>query len=145
MICSPVEIRIDYMRSWFIIDFMSILPIDIGIKLFYHTSGFSNFSGIKLIKLNRMSRMIKLLRLNRVMVYLKGWEDYFHIRVNTLTHIFQIIGKIFGLLLVCHITGCLQYLVPRLLEFPEDSWVAIRGINRTDVHFLRKYSWSLFK
>lgn len=32
------------------------------------------------------------------------------------------------MLLLSHWNGCVQFLVPYLLEFPENSWVVINGL-----------------
>ncbi|XP_013777279.1 potassium/sodium hyperpolarization-activated cyclic nucleotide-gated channel 2-like [Limulus polyphemus] len=59
----------------------------------------------------------------------------------------SIFMKIFNLicmmLLIGHWSGCLQFLVPMLQEFPSNSWVAINELQ--DVYWFEQYSWALFK
>ena len=40
----------------------------------------------------------------------------------------RILKLIGSMLLLSHWNGCVQFLVPYLLEFPENSWVVINGL-----------------
>ena len=45
------------------------------------------------------------------------------------------IGKLIGcMLLLSHWNGCVQFLVPYLLEFPDNSWVVINGLQVVIIH-----------
>ena len=40
----------------------------------------------------------------------------------------RIVKLIGSMLLLSHWNGCVQFLVPYLLEFPDNSWVVINGL-----------------
>ena len=54
------------------------------------------------------------------------------------------ISNLIGLtFLLAHWNGCLQYLVPTLQGYPENSWVTKRGIQHDD--WFRQYTLSIFR
>ena len=55
----------------------------------------------------------------------------------------KIINLICMMLLIGHWSGCLQFLVPMLQGFPNNSWVAINDLTKKD--WFEQYSWALFK
>ncbi|XKL68578.1 hypothetical protein PGB90_004069 [Kerria lacca] len=55
----------------------------------------------------------------------------------------RIFNLICMMLLIGHWSGCLQFLVPMLQGFPENSWVAINELQ--DANWVEQYSWALFK
>ena len=74
------DIARNYLRGWFIIDFLSILPIDIVTSLFLPYSGLmqneSFTKDLKAIKLIRLFRLLKLLRVVRSSRIIKRWESH---------------------------------------------------------------------
>lgn len=55
----------------------------------------------------------------------------------------KIINLICMMLLIGHWSGCLQFLVPMLQGFPNNSWVTINDLAKKD--WFEQYSWALFK
>ena len=50
----------------------------------------------------------------------------------------RILKLIGSMLLLSHWNGCVQFLVPYLLEFPENSWVVINGLKVAAIKFLHE-------
>ena len=48
--------------------------------------------------------------------------------LNVTRSVIRFINLISLMLLVAHWNGCMQYLVPVLNDFPDDSWVTIHGL-----------------
>jgi hyperpolarization activated cyclic nucleotide-gated potassium channel 2 len=55
----------------------------------------------------------------------------------------RIFNLVCVMLLIGHWSGCLQFLVPMLQGFPNNSWVAINELQ--EAHWVEQYSWALFK
>ncbi|XP_075265969.1 potassium/sodium hyperpolarization-activated cyclic nucleotide-gated channel 3-like, partial [Convolutriloba macropyga] len=47
------------------------------------------------------------------------------------------------MVIISHWNGCLMFLLPRLYEFPHDSWVAVDKLTGKD--WTEQYSWALFR
>lgn len=99
-----------------------------------------------------MLSLLRLLRISRLIRYVHQWEEvsksdvYTNIpnrmQTGVLFIVLQIVNiqydlavaavRIFNLvclmLLIGHWNGCLQYLVPMLYDFPEDSWVVVDNL-----------------
>lgn len=57
----------------------------------------------------------------------------------------RILKLIGSMLLLSHWNGCVQFLVPYLLEFPENSWVVINGLKVATIKFLHNTSRTITK
>ncbi|XP_076317270.1 potassium/sodium hyperpolarization-activated cyclic nucleotide-gated channel 2-like isoform X3 [Tachypleus tridentatus] len=66
-----------------------------------------------------------------------------HYFLNMASVFMKIFNLICMMLLIGHWSGCLQFLVPMLQEFPSNSWVAINELQ--NVFWFEQYSWALFK
>ncbi|CAK9299985.1 unnamed protein product [Gordionus sp. m RMFG-2023] len=74
--------------------------------------------------------------------YIKSWFilDFF---LNLATVFIRIFNLVSIMLLVGHWSGCLQFLVPQMQNFPHDCWIVIANIENSD--WFEQYSWSFFK
>ncbi|XP_033634131.1 potassium/sodium hyperpolarization-activated cyclic nucleotide-gated channel 2-like [Asterias rubens] len=143
VILKPKKIAIHYLKTWFIIDFISSIPMDC---IFMAVNGGSSGNhlyevskALRVLRLAKLLSLVRLLRLSRLMRFVRQWEQVFDvagavIRIGNLICIMLLIG---------HWNGCLQFLVPMLQEFPQDSWVSIN--NLVDAHWWEQYTWALFK
>lgn len=54
--------------------------------------------------------------------------------------------KLIGcMLLLSHWNGCVQFLIPYLLEFPDNSWVVINGLKVAAITFFHNPSRTITK
>ncbi|XP_048825401.1 potassium/sodium hyperpolarization-activated cyclic nucleotide-gated channel 3-like [Brienomyrus brachyistius] len=146
IILDPQHIKIKYLRSWFIVDFISSIPVDY-IFLIVETRIDSDFyktaRALRIVRFTKILSLLRLLRLSRLIRYLHQWEEIFHMTYDLASAMVRIVNLIGMMLLLCHWDGCLQFLVPMLQEFPADCWVSKnKMVNDT---WGQQYSYALFK
>uniref|UniRef100_A0A1I8IEK9 Cyclic nucleotide-binding domain-containing protein n=1 Tax=Macrostomum lignano TaxID=282301 RepID=A0A1I8IEK9_9PLAT len=95
IILDPRQIARYYVRSWFLLDLVSSIPMD---YIFLALNQRSNVTqlvhagrALKILRLAKLLSLLRLLRLSRLVRYVSQWEEF---------------------------------LVPAIQDFPKDSWVA---------------------
>lgn len=146
IILDPQQIKIKYLRSWFVVDFISSIPVDY-IFLIVETRIDSDFyktaRALRIVRFTKILSLLRLLRLSRLIRYIHQWEEIFHMTYDLASAMVRIVNLIGMMLLLCHWDGCLQFLVPMLQDFPADCWVAKnKMVNDT---WGQQYSYALFK
>lgn len=119
---SRTLIAKSYIKSWFLLDLISCLPLDYVFSSQKQTTIFNKF--LRILKVTRMYRIIKILRLLKLMRFFRSQF------VQTLSHdqFFQSrIKRTFTFLVaICffvHITGCIWFYVSSADELNENSWM----------------------
>ncbi|XP_077481072.1 potassium/sodium hyperpolarization-activated cyclic nucleotide-gated channel 4 isoform X1 [Stigmatopora argus] len=146
IILDPRQIKIKYLRSWFVVDFISSIPVDY-IFLIVETRIDSDFyktaRALRIVRFTKILSLLRLLRLSRLIRYIHQWEEIFHMTYDLASAMVRIVNLIGMMLLLCHWDGCLQFLVPMLQDFPADCWVSKnKMVNDT---WGQQYSYALFK
>uniref|UniRef100_A0A8C1NLW6 Hyperpolarization activated cyclic nucleotide-gated potassium channel 4 n=1 Tax=Cyprinus carpio TaxID=7962 RepID=A0A8C1NLW6_CYPCA len=146
IILDPQRIKIKYLRSWFVVDFISSIPVDY-IFLIVETRIDSDFyktaRALRIVRFAKILSLLRLLRLSRLIRYIHQWEEIFHMTYDLASAMVRIVNLIGMMLLLCHWDGCLQFLVPMLQDFPADCWVSKnKMVNDT---WGQQYSYALFK
>ncbi|XP_064786757.1 potassium/sodium hyperpolarization-activated cyclic nucleotide-gated channel 1-like [Oncorhynchus masou masou] len=146
IILDPQTIKIKYLKSWFMVDFISSIPVDY-IFLIVETRIDSDFyktaRALRIVRFTKILSLLRLLRLSRLIRYIHQWEEVFHMTYDLASAMVRIVNLIAMMLLLCHWDGCLQFLVPMLQEFPSDCWVTRnKMVNDT---WGQQYSYALFK
>ncbi|XP_061891739.1 potassium/sodium hyperpolarization-activated cyclic nucleotide-gated channel 3-like isoform X1 [Entelurus aequoreus] len=146
IILDPRQIKIKYLKSWFVVDFISSIPVDY-IFLIVETRIDSDFyktaRALRIVRFTKILSLLRLLRLSRLIRYIHQWEEVFHMTYDLASAMVRIMNLIGMMLLLCHWDGCLQFLVPMLQEFPPDCWVTRnKMVNDT---WGQQYSYALFK
>ncbi|XP_031704344.1 potassium/sodium hyperpolarization-activated cyclic nucleotide-gated channel 1 [Anarrhichthys ocellatus] len=146
IILDPQQIKIKYLRSWFVVDFISSIPVDY-IFLIVETRIDSDFyktaRALRIVRFTKILSLLRLLRLSRLIRYIHQWEEIFHMTYDLASAMVRIVNLIGMMLLLCHWDGCLQFLVPMLQDFPVDCWVSKnKMVNDT---WGQQYSYALFK
>ncbi|XP_038825662.1 potassium/sodium hyperpolarization-activated cyclic nucleotide-gated channel 4 [Salvelinus namaycush] len=146
IILDPQQIKIKYLRSWFVVDFISSIPVDY-IFLIVETRIDSDFyktaRALRIVRFTKILSLLRLLRLSRLIRYIHQWEEIFHMTYDLASAMVRIVNLIGMMLLLCHWDGCLQFLVPMLQDFPQDCWVSKnKMVNDT---WGQQYSYALFK
>nr|XP_046207572.1 potassium/sodium hyperpolarization-activated cyclic nucleotide-gated channel 3-like [Oncorhynchus gorbuscha] len=146
IILDPQTIKIKYLKSWFMVDFISSIPVDY-IFLIVETRIDSDFyktaRALRIVRFTKILSLLRLLRLSRLIRYIHQWEEIFHMTYDLASAMVRIVNLIAMMLLLCHWDGCLQFLVPMLQEFPSDCWVTRnKMVNDT---WGQQYSYALFK
>ncbi|XP_076590219.1 potassium/sodium hyperpolarization-activated cyclic nucleotide-gated channel 3-like [Chaetodon auriga] len=146
IILDPQQIKIKYLKSWFVVDFISSIPVDY-IFLIVETRINSDFyktaRALRIVRFTKILSLLRLLRLSRLIRYIHQWEEVFHMTYDLASAMVRIMNLIGMMLLLCHWDGCLQFLVPMLQDFPPDCWVTRnKMVNDT---WGQQYSYALFK
>ncbi|XP_071548497.1 potassium/sodium hyperpolarization-activated cyclic nucleotide-gated channel 3 isoform X21 [Panulirus ornatus] len=146
VILDPKLIARHYLKTWFLLDLISSVPLDY-IFLIFNKDFNESFQilqagrALRILRLAKLLSLVRLLRLSRLVRYVSQWEEvYFLNMASVFMRIFNLISM---MLLIGHWSGCLQFLVPMLQGFPSNSWVAINELQ--DSFWLEQYSWALFK
>ncbi|XP_065202257.1 potassium/sodium hyperpolarization-activated cyclic nucleotide-gated channel 3 isoform X2 [Planococcus citri] len=146
VILDPKIIAKNYLRTWFFLDLISSIPLDYIFLIFNQDFG-ESFQilhagrALRILRLAKLLSLVRLLRLSRLVRYVSQWEEVYFL--NMASVFMRIFNLICMMLLIGHWSGCLQFLVPMLQGFPENSWVAINELQ--DAYWLEQYSWALFK
>ncbi|KAM9755032.1 potassium/sodium hyperpolarization-activated cyclic nucleotide-gated channel 3 [Menidia menidia] len=146
IILDPQQIKIKYLKTWFVVDFISSIPVDY-IFLIVETRIDSDFyktaRALRIVRFTKILSLLRLLRLSRLIRYIHQWEEVFHMTYDLASAMVRIMNLIGMMLLLCHWDGCLQFLVPMLQDFPADCWVTRnKMVNDT---WGQQYSYALFK
>lgn len=87
IILEPRLIAKNYIKTWFIIDLISSLPIDYLFLFFDQGENSGGYSiartgrAIKVLRLVKLLSLLRLLRLSRLVRYIHQWEEVcIHIR-----------------------------------------------------------------
>ncbi|XP_071760167.1 hyperpolarization activated cyclic nucleotide-gated potassium channel 5 [Centroberyx gerrardi] len=142
------QIRVSYLRSWFIPDVIAAFPI--GYILFFADLQYHNDDNPS--KTNRMMRilmfvrilsLIRLVRVSRLVRFFNEVEKVSNANLEVVRLFFRILSLFMMIFLLCHWNGCIQYFVPMLEEFPSDCWVRKENLMNATVSV--KYSWGVFR
>jgi hypothetical protein len=140
----------NYLKSWFIIDLISVFPINIitdGIGC-NTQSKFNKLAKVirmprlyRLFKLTKLFRMLKIMRegkVNRITQYLL---DKFKVDNN----IERFIIFIFLFLMLNHLSACFWFLIAKLDDFNPDTWVCRLGYIDESLYdlYLLSFYWTL--
>jgi hyperpolarization activated cyclic nucleotide-gated potassium channel 2 len=156
IVMSHKLVVINYLTGYFLIDFLSSFPLDPLLDAMASDSEQTTTSSsasevtratktLKMLKLLRMAKLFRLMRLSRVFRYFKMglmyMEEKLHVRVSD--GFTKLIKLMTGVLLVCHWIGSFNFMIARLADFPEDSWVVFADLQ--DETPSVQWQWSFFK
>ncbi|KAJ7308475.1 hypothetical protein JRQ81_009026 [Phrynocephalus forsythii] len=139
IILDPERIKKKYLKTWFVVDFVSSIPVDyifLIVEKGIDSEVYKTARALRIVRFTKILSLLRLLRLSRLIRYIHQWEEIFHMTYDLASAVMRIINLIGMMLLLCHWDGCLQFLVPMLQDFPRDCWVSINGM---------LYSFALFK
>ncbi|KAG7498433.1 potassium/sodium hyperpolarization-activated cyclic nucleotide-gated channel 1-like [Solea senegalensis] len=146
IILDPKVIKMNYLKSWFAVDFLSSIPVDyifLIVEKGFDSEVYKTARALRIVRFTKILSLLRLLRLSRLIRYIHQWEEIFHMTYDLASAVVRIFNLIGMMLLLCHWDGCLQYLVPLLQDFPPDCWVSLNGM--VNVSWGKQYSYALFK
>jgi hypothetical protein len=114
MIRSHTALAANYLRGWFPLDLISVLPIDIVVVASPNVIPEGNSSLVRTIRLLRVMRLFKLIRVLRASRIIQRWEN----NVALSTSARSIVAAWLGFIVVVHWLACFWALVPQLVN----SW-----------------------
>ncbi|XP_059998289.1 potassium/sodium hyperpolarization-activated cyclic nucleotide-gated channel 3 [Lagenorhynchus albirostris] len=148
ILLAPRAIRTRYLRTWFLVDLISSIPVDyiflvVELEPRLDTEVYKTARALRIVRFTKILSLLRLLRLSRLIRYIHQWEEIFHMTYDLASAVVRIFNLIGMMLLLCHWDGCLQFLVPMLQDFPPDCWVSINHM--VNYSWGRQYSHALFK
>ncbi|XP_035238790.1 potassium/sodium hyperpolarization-activated cyclic nucleotide-gated channel 3-like [Anguilla anguilla] len=148
ILLDPRAIRQRYLKSWFLVDFVSSIPVDyiflmVDLEARIDSEVYRTARALRIVRFTKILSLLRLLRLSRLIRYIHQWEEIFHMTYDLASAMVRIVNLIGMMLLLCHWDGCLQFLVPMLQEFPADCWVSKN--NMVNDTWGVQYSYALFK
>uniref|UniRef100_UPI0037E82EF2 potassium/sodium hyperpolarization-activated cyclic nucleotide-gated channel 2 n=1 Tax=Semicossyphus pulcher TaxID=241346 RepID=UPI0037E82EF2 len=145
ILLDPRAIRQNYLKSWFLVDFVSSIPVDYIFLMVdsLDSEVYRTARALRIVRFTKILSLLRLLRLSRLIRYIHQWEEIFHMTYDLASAMVRIVNLIGMMLLLCHWDGCLQFLVPMLQDFPPDCWVS-KNLMVNDTWGIQ-YSYALFK
>nr|XP_061814056.1 potassium/sodium hyperpolarization-activated cyclic nucleotide-gated channel 3-like [Nerophis lumbriciformis] len=145
ILLDPRAIRHKYLKSWFLVDFVSSIPVDYIFLMVdsLDSEVYRTARALRIVRFTKILSLLRLLRLSRLIRYIHQWEEIFHMTYDLASAMVRIVNLIGMMLLLCHWDGCLQFLVPMLQDFPPDCWVS-KNLMVNDTWGIQ-YSYALFK
>ncbi|XP_068426215.1 potassium/sodium hyperpolarization-activated cyclic nucleotide-gated channel 2 [Clinocottus analis] len=145
ILLDPRAIRQKYLKNWFLVDFVSSIPVDYIFLMVdsLDTEVYRTARALRIVRFTKILSLLRLLRLSRLIRYIHQWEEIFHMTYDLASAMVRIVNLIGMMLLLCHWDGCLQFLVPMLQDFPPDCWVS-KNLMVNDTWGVQ-YSYALFK
>ncbi|XP_068131843.1 potassium/sodium hyperpolarization-activated cyclic nucleotide-gated channel 4 [Hyperolius riggenbachi] len=146
IILEPQRIKIRYLKSWFLVDFVSSIPVDyifLIVETRIDSEVYKTARALRIVRFTKVLSLLRLLRLSRLIRYIHQWEEIFHMTYDLASAVVRIVNLIGMMLLLCHWDGCLQFLVPMLQDFPEKCWVSLNRMQNAS--WGKQYSYALFK
>ncbi|XP_061776222.1 potassium/sodium hyperpolarization-activated cyclic nucleotide-gated channel 2-like [Nerophis ophidion] len=146
IILDPETIKKKYLKTWFIVDFISSIPVDyifLIVERGMDSEVYKTARALRIVRFTKILSLLRLLRLSRLIRYIHQWEEIFHMTYDLASAVMRIINLIAMMLLLCHWDGCLQFLVPMLQDFPSDCWVSLNKMKNDTWSEL--YSFAVFK
>uniref|UniRef100_A0A8C9RLE6 Hyperpolarization activated cyclic nucleotide gated potassium and sodium channel 2 n=1 Tax=Scleropages formosus TaxID=113540 RepID=A0A8C9RLE6_SCLFO len=146
IILDPETIKKKYLKTWFVVDFVSSIPVDyifLIVEKGIDSEVYKTARALRIVRFTKILSLLRLLRLSRLIRYIHQWEEIFHMTYDLASAVMRIFNLIGMMLLLCHWDGCLQFLVPMLQDFPEDCWVSLNKM--VNDSWSELYSFALFK
>lgn len=134
-----------YLRSWFAVDLISVLPVS------YFLNSNSRLSGLtKLSKLPKMYRLVKLTKLLRMTKMnskgnLNRVTKFFMEKLKINANVERLFFFVLTFLLMNHLCACFWYFMAKIEDFSPDSWVVRLGyIDSSNLElYIISFYWTL--
>ena len=97
------------------------------------------------LRLTKGFQLLKLLRVSRIWRYMHQWDEMFNLPYDSALVLFRMSAAFMSLLLYAHLSACLQFMIPMVLKYPENTWVRLRGFHKPETKTGVQYGWSFFR
>ena len=123
IIDSRKVISVGYLKGWFLIDIIAILPIELIMK----ADAVKYNEMLRIARIGRIYKVVKLFRLVRIVKFAKS-KNKFIVFVLRMFSLSGSCGRIFlflsGFFLACHIVCCLWTVIAQMSTNIEDTWLS---------------------
>lgn len=88
IILDPKVIKMSYLKSWFVVDFISSIPVDyifLIVEKGMDSEVYKTARALRIVRFTKILSLLRLLRLSRLIRYIHQWEE---VRNSTLVEMF---------------------------------------------------------
>ncbi|KAM7368870.1 hypothetical protein PAMP_013175 [Pampus punctatissimus] len=81
IILDPKVIKMNYLKSWFVVDFLSSIPVDyifLIVEKGFDSEVYKTARALRIVRFTKILSLLRLLRLSRLIRYIHQWEEIFH-------------------------------------------------------------------
>eukprot|EP01047_Picozoa_sp_COSAG01_P020529 COSAG01_NODE_1170_length_11406_cov_17.917662_8_plen_698_part_00 len=114
---SFAKIRARYFRSWFVVDFVAVFPVDYIVRLSHASQQTAADSrGLRMLRLTRLlryARLLKLMNLKRVTSIIEAYQAKIGFGAQSQSLIFKVLGIVGVLVAFNHLTACVWIFIGR--------------------------------
>ncbi|EAR99256.2 cation channel family protein (macronuclear) [Tetrahymena thermophila SB210] len=154
LVKSRKVVILNYLKSWFIVDLICCIPIDLIAEQFTSTSqdnyntdqtnssvqssssssSSSSSQQLKFLKLAKISRLYRILKITKLIKMVKYFGNnnklLDFIQVNS--GILRLVNLFFFVFVAVHFIGCMWYYEAKLYDFNEETWVYRKNLLDSD-------------
>lgn len=132
LITDPKRIRREYLRGWFVVDFLSVLPFNYIMLILSSNATASNFARsarfLRLIRIARFVRLIKLAKLTQLKDAIRSAKEFLNaigISAMEVEFALRMVGLVLVMLGIGHVIACLWLYIGRsgLEQQPPEGWM----------------------
>jgi CRP-like cAMP-binding protein len=145
VVMDPAMIAKEYFKSWFIVDFVSSVPIDFFLTVFMASDGNSRSDAagsVKMVRILRLTKLMKLFRVLKVARFLDSFQDHYPIDIGMWRACHMLVITFY----VAHLIGCFFFFVAEeeRSRTGADTWIQQSGIDGRpiNVQYLTAMYWS---
>lgn len=78
IILDPQRIKMKYLKSWFVVDFISSIPVDyifLIVETRIDSEVYKTARALRIVRFTKILSLLRLLRLSRLIRYIHQWEE----------------------------------------------------------------------
>uniref|UniRef100_A0A669EYF9 Hyperpolarization activated cyclic nucleotide gated potassium channel 1 n=1 Tax=Oreochromis niloticus TaxID=8128 RepID=A0A669EYF9_ORENI len=78
IILDPKVIKMNYLKSWFVVDFLSSIPVDyifLIVEKGFDSEVYKTARALRIVRFTKILSLLRLLRLSRLIRYIHQWEE----------------------------------------------------------------------
>ncbi|KAG7261344.1 hypothetical protein CRUP_031815 [Coryphaenoides rupestris] len=105
IILDPKIIKMNYLKSWFVVDFLSSIPVDyifLIVEKGFDSEVYKTARALRIVRFTKILSLLRLLRLSRLIRYIHQWEEVQKRRIIIIIIVIIIIIIIIVVTLVHH-------------------------------------------
>merc|ERR1712123_511310 len=106
----------------------------------HSTTGFFRY-----LRLTKLFQLLRLLRVSRIWRYMHQWDEMFNLPYDSALVFFRMFAAFLCLLLYAHVSACIQFMVPMVMQYPNYTWVRVRNFHTPETRLIVQYGWSFFR
>nr|KAF6489610.1 hyperpolarization activated cyclic nucleotide gated potassium channel 1 [Molossus molossus] len=95
IILDPKVIKMNYLKSWFVVDFISSIPVDyifLIVEKGMDSEVYKTARALRIVRFTKILSLLRLLRLSRLIRYIHQWEELYEITCYVVPLILQFQG-----------------------------------------------------